>query len=536
MHIHPIPGYISTLFLCEYPGGRSLLLDAGSACDVALVKAWCAAHDVAPPSLVVATHAHPDHMGGAAAWQREPGGVVLAAPARAGKWYEGRWGWVQQRVDICLARMVREVAEQGEERLQREAATGERVFLHPVVSAWRYLWRGVAAAVWLPLLPATIWDGAGLVHFPRTLEPDITLDVDLAPSLLRSLALNLTLSLAAAPDPDPERGLGLDTDVEKAVCCIVGQPLDCIAGPVSALGQPRKQPLNGVAVIAGNESAGGTSSVWCAAAAANTTAASASADAATDDAGGRTWVTGWRYLPVPGHTSHMVALFHPDTGTLYAADAVIGKRIKRIAAASTAMSTASSSTAAASTTAASTAAASSASVYTTAASAAAPSAAASAPMSNATAAFTTASTTTTVTTTVASTVTSTVELSLPFPIEFPTMQEATLRALATLPLRRLLLAHGGAHSVSRSVSYTVDDGHADTVNTVDTVDDVGNVGINIVGSTGSYRQAMVRLANTMVRREGAREGSARDWKWRIIRAVTPLPTREIRRVLRRLAV
>ena len=100
------------------------------------------------------------------------------------------------------------------------------------------------------------------------------------------------------------------------------------------------------------------------------------------------------------------------------------------------------------------------------------------------------------------------------------MQEATLRALATLPLRRLLLAHGGAHSVSRSVSYTVNDGNDDT---------------NTDGSTGSYGKAMVRLANTMVQRKGAREGSARDWKWSILRAVTPLPTQEIRRVLRRLA-
>jgi glyoxylase-like metal-dependent hydrolase (beta-lactamase superfamily II) len=31
----------------------------------------------------------------------------------------------------------------------------------------------------------------------------------------------------------------------------------------------------------------------------------------------------WRTVSVPGHTSHMAALFHPLTGTLYAADALV---------------------------------------------------------------------------------------------------------------------------------------------------------------------------------------------------------------------
>ena len=90
VRIFEIAGYISSLFLAEHDDGRLLLLDAGTARDFATVEAAIprvtgGRRRASDLDLVVATHAHPDHMGAALAW-RQRYGTRVAAPARVGDW------------------------------------------------------------------------------------------------------------------------------------------------------------------------------------------------------------------------------------------------------------------------------------------------------------------------------------------------------------------------------------------------------------------------------------------------------------------
>lgn len=104
--VHPVEGYISTTYLIEYDHGL-LLLDCGSASDVPKIEETCRDLGYSPRDirLAVATHAHPDHMGGARRL-RGKYGIPIAAHPDIDEWYQGLGGYVQQKVDRFFAQWV----------------------------------------------------------------------------------------------------------------------------------------------------------------------------------------------------------------------------------------------------------------------------------------------------------------------------------------------------------------------------------------------------------------------------------------------
>jgi len=104
--LHQITGYISTIYLVEYPEGM-LLLDCGSASDVPRIKAVCEQIGRSPSDikLAVATHAHPDHMGGAIRLRKEYA-IPIAAHPDIDRWYRGAGGYIQHKIDSFFANWV----------------------------------------------------------------------------------------------------------------------------------------------------------------------------------------------------------------------------------------------------------------------------------------------------------------------------------------------------------------------------------------------------------------------------------------------
>lgn len=106
MQIHEIKGFISHLYLVEY-SDRLLLLDAGCRGDIEVVKCYLAdnlkrsLHDI---ELVVVTHAHPDHSGGAIDYIKN--GIPVAAPSGCNHWYKGLGGLATYATDIALTHYV----------------------------------------------------------------------------------------------------------------------------------------------------------------------------------------------------------------------------------------------------------------------------------------------------------------------------------------------------------------------------------------------------------------------------------------------
>ena len=209
MIIHAIPGKITTLYAAQYPSGRILLLDSGCACDKDAVVQYFESLGICESNVrcVVASHAHPDHAGGAFRWQSS--GAFIAAPEGINLWYSGLCGWLQQRVDMGLVLFVEDVASRS-----------------PL--------NKVCLVVWELLFPSAS------VRFPRSLKYDYTIPV---------------------PRPDASND-----------ALNVLQP---IVGPNSNMEAEFPE------------------------------------------------LSEWRCLPAPGHTDHMVALWHAPSCTLYAADALL---------------------------------------------------------------------------------------------------------------------------------------------------------------------------------------------------------------------
>lgn len=105
--VHAIAGYICKLFLVEY-GDRLLLLDAGAINDVKRVEKYCQevlARPLNDIKLVIVSHSHPDHAGGALTW-RQKYGIPIAAHPRIDCWYNGPGGFIQHKIDCYLATWV----------------------------------------------------------------------------------------------------------------------------------------------------------------------------------------------------------------------------------------------------------------------------------------------------------------------------------------------------------------------------------------------------------------------------------------------
>ncbi|MCV5801984.1 MBL fold metallo-hydrolase, partial [Escherichia coli] len=100
-------GYIQTMYLAEYPD-KLMLLDGASRADIPHLKDFIE-HQLHRPfsdlKLVVVTHMHPDHAGGAHKLRDLTGCKVLAAK-RESQWYDGVDGWLMHLTDLMLARWM----------------------------------------------------------------------------------------------------------------------------------------------------------------------------------------------------------------------------------------------------------------------------------------------------------------------------------------------------------------------------------------------------------------------------------------------
>eukprot|EP01063_Lacrimia_lanifica_P026626 TRINITY_DN3616_c0_g1_i1.p1 TRINITY_DN3616_c0_g1~~TRINITY_DN3616_c0_g1_i1.p1 ORF type:complete len:318 (+),score=71.06 TRINITY_DN3616_c0_g1_i1:64-1017(+) len=114
VRIHVLDGYISQLYVCEYPTRReTVLLDAGCACDYDTVRRYVA-DAIAPAwgegvaangvSLVLSTHAHCDHVG--AVHRHLHAGTPCMVADRYEEFYAGVRGSVQRCIDNALAVFV----------------------------------------------------------------------------------------------------------------------------------------------------------------------------------------------------------------------------------------------------------------------------------------------------------------------------------------------------------------------------------------------------------------------------------------------
>ncbi|WP_299492040.1 MBL fold metallo-hydrolase [uncultured Shewanella sp.] len=107
MQLHPINGYIQTIYLIEY-SNKLLLLDGCSRADIPVLKEYICIklkRKLQDLRLVVVTHMHPDHAG-AAHKLREITGCKIAAAKVAGQWYSGFDGKLMHLTDILLTLWV----------------------------------------------------------------------------------------------------------------------------------------------------------------------------------------------------------------------------------------------------------------------------------------------------------------------------------------------------------------------------------------------------------------------------------------------
>jgi glyoxylase-like metal-dependent hydrolase (beta-lactamase superfamily II) len=105
--VHTLPGYIQSMYLVEYPD-KLMLMDSGCRCDVTVVKNFIERELKRPFTdlkLVVVTHAHPDHYGGAHLFKKHYN-IPVAAADGINCWYRGISGKIVYAVDILLTYLV----------------------------------------------------------------------------------------------------------------------------------------------------------------------------------------------------------------------------------------------------------------------------------------------------------------------------------------------------------------------------------------------------------------------------------------------
>lgn len=104
--IHQIEGYIQTIYLIE-DNNKLLLLDGCTRADVQNVINYIQDILNRPLSdlkLVIATHSHPDQLGGIELFQKR--GIQVAGPSGLGKEYFGLIGVINYLIDIALSHLV----------------------------------------------------------------------------------------------------------------------------------------------------------------------------------------------------------------------------------------------------------------------------------------------------------------------------------------------------------------------------------------------------------------------------------------------
>lgn len=107
MKIHQINGYIQTLYLVEDKDDL-VLLDSGCRSDVERVRKFIEVNlkrEMSDLKLVLVSHAHPDHSGGAYLYQQKYH-IKIASSSVINNWYSGVIGWFTYLVDIGLTYLV----------------------------------------------------------------------------------------------------------------------------------------------------------------------------------------------------------------------------------------------------------------------------------------------------------------------------------------------------------------------------------------------------------------------------------------------
>lgn len=104
MKIHQIDGYIQCIYLIEYEHGL-LLLDGCCRCDVKIVQQFITEklkRPITDLKVVVVTHMHPDHAGGAHKFRKISGCQIVSAD-KDSHWYRGFNGVLMHWIDLVLS-------------------------------------------------------------------------------------------------------------------------------------------------------------------------------------------------------------------------------------------------------------------------------------------------------------------------------------------------------------------------------------------------------------------------------------------------
>lgn len=108
MKLHILKGYISTIYLAEYPD-KILLLDGCSRPDAHTIKKFIL-NDLKRPisdlKLVIVTHIHPDHSGAVQILRKWTGCKIAHASGIEKDWYAGFKGFVYYVSDVFLANVL----------------------------------------------------------------------------------------------------------------------------------------------------------------------------------------------------------------------------------------------------------------------------------------------------------------------------------------------------------------------------------------------------------------------------------------------